>query len=59
VQKGSEGIEVKSSLHPGGWQGHNPEDNQQSSALRPCQPPAWSEDFTAITSLPFCTPYEP
>lgn len=26
VLKGEEGIEVKSSIQPGGWQGHNPED---------------------------------
>jgi hypothetical protein len=25
VLKGDEGIEVKASIHPGGWQGHNPE----------------------------------
>ena len=25
VLKSSEGIEVKASIHPGGWQGHNPE----------------------------------
>jgi len=26
VLKGDEGIEVKASIHKGGWQGHNPED---------------------------------
>jgi hypothetical protein len=26
VLKGGEGIEVKASIHKGGWQGHNPED---------------------------------
>lgn len=26
VLKGDQGIEVKSSIQPGGWQGHNPED---------------------------------
>ncbi|HEY4690622.1 MAG TPA: hypothetical protein VIK33_15010 [Anaerolineae bacterium] len=26
VLKGDEGIEVKASIHQGGWQGHNPED---------------------------------
>jgi hypothetical protein len=27
VLKGDEGIEVKASIHKGGWQGHNPEDS--------------------------------